>query len=38
MIKATGVRIHMLFKEQAKIGATLMIKQAVQARVENWSK
>lgn len=26
MIKATGVRIHMLFKEQAKIGATLMIK------------
>ena len=38
MNKATGVRIHRLFKQQAKNGGTLMIKQAVLARVENWSK
>ena len=38
VIRATGVRIHMLFKQPAKIGGTLMIKQAVLARVENWSK
>lgn len=38
MNKATGVRIHTLFKQQAKNCGTLMIKQAVLARVENWSK
>lgn len=38
MNKTTGVRIHMLFRQHTKNGRTPMIKQAVLARVEDWSR